>query len=75
MGRNLNTFEAGWELPFALSAHNVDFESVLADPAFEDMLAERWLRVQARLWNIRELQKLMQEIVSMINTEVDVVEP
>jgi len=72
--RNRYIKEAGWEIPFSLSAHNVDFESVLMDPAFEDMLAERWLRVQDRLWRIRNLQKLMEEIVNMINTEVDFVE-
>jgi hypothetical protein len=62
--------QSGRELPFALSRHHADFEGVLADPVFEDMIAERWLRVENRLGSIRELQILMDEIVRMIDGEL-----
>ncbi len=62
---------SGEEFPFGLSRHNADFEGVLADPVFEDMIAERWLRVDARLLAIRDLQKLMEDIVAMIDMELD----
>ena len=68
-GRNLR--QSGEEFPFGLSRHNADFEGVLADPVFEDMIAERWLRVDARLRGIRDLQKLMEDIVAMIDVELD----
>ena len=67
-GRNRR--QSGREFPFALSRHNADFEGVLADPVFEDMIAERWLRVEDRLENIREIQELMEEIVGMIDSEL-----
>jgi len=62
--------QSGYEFLFDLSRHNADFEGVLADPVFEDMIAERWLRVLTRLENIRALQELMEEIVSMIDREL-----
>lgn len=62
--------QAGKEFPFSLSRHNSDFEGVLADPVFEDMIAERWLRVENRLNNIRRLQELMEEILKMIDREL-----
>lgn len=62
------------DFSFGRSQHEADFDGVLADPVFEDMLAERWLRVQSRLEQIQDLQKLMEEIVSMINNELDHVE-
>jgi len=62
---------SGEEFPFGLSRHNADFEGVLADPVFEDMIAERWLRVDTRLLGIRDLQKLMEDIVTMIDMELD----
>jgi hypothetical protein len=62
--------QSGREPPFALSRHQADFEGVLADPVFEDMIAERWLRIEDRLGNIRELQNLMEEIVGMIESEL-----
>ena len=58
------------DFSFGLSQHDADFDGVLADPVFEDMLAERWLRVQTRLENIHDLQKLMEEITSIINNEL-----
>ena len=63
--------QSGYEFPFGLSQHDADFEGVLADPVFEDMIAERWLRVEARLLGIRDLQKLMEDIVAMIDMELD----
>ena len=63
--------KSGEEFSFGLSRHNADFEGVLADPVFEDMIAERWLRVDARLLGIRDLQKLMEDIVAMIDMELD----
>ena len=68
-GRSLR--QSGEEFPFGLSRHNADFDGVLADPVFEDMIAERWLRVDARLLAIRDLQKLMEDIVAMIDMELD----
>ena len=65
---------SGMEFPFALSQHKADFERVLSDPVFEDMIAERWLRVENRLQSLRRLQVLMEEIVGMINIELEVEE-
>lgn len=65
-----NRTQSGGEFSFGLSRHNADFEGVLADPVFEDMIAERWLRVENRLESIRELQVLMEEIVGMIDKEL-----
>ncbi len=62
--------QSGQEFPFGLSQHDADFEIVLADPVFEDMIAERWLRVETRLEGIRDLQKLMEDIVAMIDKEL-----
>jgi len=67
-GRSLR--QSGREPPFGLSRHEADFEGVLADPVFEDMIAERWLRIENRLGNIRELQNLIEEIVRMIESEL-----
>jgi hypothetical protein len=58
------------DFSFGRSQHESDFDGVLADPVFEDMLAERWLRVLARSERIQGLQKLMNEIVGLINNEL-----
>jgi len=60
-----------FEFPFGIEQHDVDFDSVLADPGFPDMVAERWFRVWNNLGNVRGLKQQIQEIVGIIDLELD----
>ena len=61
----------GFEFPFGSEQHDVDFDSVLADPGFQDMVTERWYRVWNNLGNVRGLKQQMQEIVGIIDLQLD----
>jgi len=59
------------DLPFGQSPHKPDFDGVLADPRFEDMLAERWLRLQNGLLSIQRLSTFATEIIKLIDVELE----
>ncbi len=59
------------DLPFGQSPHKPDFDGVLADPRFEDMLAERWLRLQNGLLSIQRLSMFATEIIKLIDMELE----
>jgi hypothetical protein len=58
------------DVPFGNSPHAADFDGVLADPRFEDMLAERWLRLQNGLDGIERLGKHAANLVRLIDIEL-----
>jgi len=60
----------GNDLPFGLSQNEADFGGILADPAFEDMLAERWLRLATGTLSIGRLRESMNEIIDLIDEEL-----
>ena len=39
----------------------------MADPRFEDMLAERWLRLQNGLLSMKRLSEVATEIIKLID--------
>jgi len=61
----------GFEFPFGMEQNDVDFDSVLGDAGFQDMIAERWFRVRTLLVNVRDLQVFMQETIQIIDRELD----
>jgi len=58
------------DVPFGKSPHTADFDGLLADPRFEDMLAERWLRLQNGLDGIERLRKHAEDLVRLIDIEL-----
>lgn len=56
--------------PFKPSTNDRDFDGVLVDPAFEDMLAERWLRVNNTVLRSTFLKEIIEEIISLIGSEL-----
>jgi hypothetical protein len=58
------------DVPFGQSPHTADFDGVFADPNFEDMIAERWLRLQNGLISIGRLISKSEEIVDLIDAEL-----
>ena len=63
--------EEGIEFPFDQSPHAADFDGVLTDPVFEDMLAERWLRVENAQRDAVGLKAITEEIVMLIEAELE----
>ena len=59
------------DVPFGESPHSPDFEGVFADPRFEDMLAERWLRLRNGLNSLKRLTASGEEIVRLIELELE----
>ena len=59
------------DVPFGESLHKPDFEGVLADPRFEDMLAERWLRLQNGLNALNRVNAMAENIVRLIDIELE----
>ena len=62
--------EDGLTLPFDASPHGADFDGVLSNPAFEDMLAERWLRVENSKDDAAKLRAHVEEIIRLIEIEL-----
>lgn len=52
------------------SPSGADIDGTFADPAFEDMLAERWLRVEETPSDAEVLQKIVEEIIEMTEIEL-----
>ena len=59
------------DVPFGESLHKPDFEGVLADPRFEDMLAERWLRLLNGLNALNRVNAMAENIVRLIDIELE----
>ena len=59
------------DVPFGESLHKPDFDGVLADPRFEDMLAERWLRLQNGLNALKRVNAMAERIVVLIDVELE----
>jgi hypothetical protein len=58
------------DVPFGQSPYAADFDGVFKDPQFEDMIAERWLRLQNGLIGIRRLISKSEEIIDLIDAEL-----
>ena len=59
------------DIPFAASSFESDFESLFADPAFESMVAEQWIRADSWSGILDALQEEMTRIVALIGEELD----
>ena len=58
------------DVPFGQSPFTADFSEILADPRFEDMIAERWLRLQNGTIAIARIIAKSEEIVALIDAEL-----
>jgi hypothetical protein len=47
-----------------------EIDGILADPAFEYMLAVRWLRIEDTQCDAEVLQKIVEEIIEMTEIEL-----
>lgn len=59
------------EAPFGASRFSADFSGVLSDPAFEDMLAERWLRLLNGTQAFEGLSVDVDRIIELLESELD----
>jgi hypothetical protein len=59
------------ELPFTSSDRPIDFADVLGDPAFQDRVAERWLRLSIGSQEVEALQEVLDAIVGLIDLELE----
>lgn len=55
------------DVPFGESPYSPDFDGVLADPRFEDMLAERWLRLKSGLNALERVNSRAEDIARLID--------
>ncbi len=58
-------------IPFGPSPHPSQWKSVLADPAFEDMVAERWLRLGVASRRLSQVAPLIDSILRLIDEELN----
>jgi len=56
--------------PFKPFKHAADFNGVLGDPVLEDMLADRWLRVENTVTSANMLKDTTDKITRLIETEL-----
>ena len=60
------------DVPFGKSPHTADFDAVFADPIFEDIIAERWLRLQNGTLTIGRVISQSTKIIELIDAELGV---
>ena len=58
------------EIPFAASRFEPDFEALFRDPAFESMIAERWIRINTWRVILDQVEAEMVGIVDLIAEEL-----
>ncbi len=59
------------EIPFASSSGPIDFAVVLGEPAFQDMVAERWLRLSVGSDEFGALTEALDAILGLIESELE----
>jgi hypothetical protein len=76
-GRDLTEYQgfrdfrrARTTFPFKPSSHEADFEGLFADPVFEDLLAERWLRIENTVRDISALKSMIEKIIELTEAEL-----
>ena len=67
------TFGRFRDVPFGLSRHPADWSGVLDDPVFEDVLAERWMRLELATSELRGVREQVEEIEGLIERRMRVV--
>ncbi|MBT8402329.1 MAG: hypothetical protein KJP18_00650 [Gemmatimonadetes bacterium] len=68
------TFGTRREVPFGLSRHPADWPGLLADPVFEDVLAERWMRLMLATVELRGIEVQVAAIAERIRTRLEALE-
>jgi len=58
-------------VPFGPSPHHSQWKEILADPAFEDMVAERWLRVRIASGRLAAIAPKIDSIFRLIDKELE----
>ena len=58
-------------IPFGASPHSSQWKKVLADPAFEDVVAERWLRVRIASCRLSAIGPRIDVILRLIDEELE----
>ena len=58
-------------VPFGPSPHPSQWKKILADPAFEDMVAERWLRVRIASGRLAAIAPTIDSILRFIDEELE----
>ena len=64
-------FAAGRNVPFGPSRHVTDWDSLFRDPAFEDVIAERWLRLQLVSGQFQTVSEQVDRLIELIRRELD----
>ncbi len=64
-------FGAVRPLPFGPSPHQTDWDAVLLHRSFEDMVAERWMRLESAGGRLRGTQWLIEQIVRLIDERLE----
>lgn len=56
--------------PFKPSSHKADFAGLFSDPVFEDLLAERWLRIENTVRDINALKTMIEKMIELTEAEL-----
>ncbi len=64
------SYGQGRTIPFDRSPFTPDFDVLFTDPAFESMLAERWIRVDSSMNYLYETRAVMEEILELIDDAI-----